>query len=213
MSKYDELMKQAEFFEKLAIYSNKGEFLKAIAQPYSDTYNFLDDNQNDKQAQLKQLLGQIKTFLDTAGITDESVISPLTNAILFNNVEINKINQGLKKVYLQMPATLAGNKHTELMSLMNRLNSLLPKAQEAGGTAQAPKTNTQPTISRNQQAALSRINTIEGIGSTLTIDGIFGPETRKALDVYKAKLAPHLSDQDALQLAELQATTLPKYKY
>lgn len=213
MSKHDELMKQAEFFEKLAVYSNKGDFLKAIAQPYADTYNFTNDNSNDKQAQIKQVLSQIKTFLDTAGVTDESVVTPLTNALLFNNVEINKINQGLKKLYLQMPATLAGDKHAELMTLMNRLNSLLPKSQEAGGTSQAPKTNTQPTISRNQQAALSRVNTIEGIGSTLKIDGVFGPETRKALDAYKAKFMPNSSDQDALKMVELETVNLPKYKY
>jgi len=34
MKKYDELLKRAEIFEKLAVYGNRNTFLKAIAQPF-----------------------------------------------------------------------------------------------------------------------------------------------------------------------------------
>ena len=44
-----------------------------------------------------------------------------------------------------------------------------------------------PYIPRDIQEMLSRIVTIDGAGLPLQNDGILGPETRKALDAFKAK--------------------------
>jgi hypothetical protein len=76
-------------------------------------------------------------------------------------------------------------------------------------------TGKYPTVRKEQQEALSRVNSYEGIGNPITVDGILGPETVNACQLFKKKFDPtnkyNLTNQKILDWAEMLADE-PKYK-
>lgn len=75
-------------------------------------------------------------------------------------------------------------------------------------------TSKYPSIPKDQQKALSRITTVEGLGTPLKIDGLLGPKTQAAIDAFKSKMkTPQLNNQEVLTWVKMLEDSNPKYKY
>lgn len=207
MSKFDTLYKKIELFEKLAIYSDRGAFLKALAQQGSDP-------------KVLELVKQMESLIRGAGITDESILAPFVNVSIFNNApDVGAIIRASSKARLQMTGLANGNEINQLIRLEQQLR--------VAGTTPDPGANeppmvftpdpvkdqikAYPPIDAKQQSALCRIVTIKGltfVDPNKMSDGKLGPETRKALNAFKkylTKKSPNkrsISDQEALNIAE-----------
>ncbi len=149
MSKADVLLKKATSFEKLALYSDRKTFLKALSQavdPAAKQFYNLDEFGNPKR----------------------EGIPPVTPE-----------DPGAHEPAMMMPA--------------DRISAF-------------------PPIDQKAQEALSRINSVEGIGIPISVDGKLGPETKAALQAFKKKFNfTYMSDLDALQAALMKAED-PKYQ-
>lgn len=100
----------------------------------------------------------------------------------------------------------------------NPIQSGVPVVSEAPTTLPEttiigrPPKPTFPMIDKKQQAALSKIVSLDGIGIPIAVDGLLGPETKSALKAFKnAYHMNGLSDAQALQHAQTLVETNPKY--
>lgn len=106
------------------------------------------------------------------------------------------------------------NKYTGQNMSFDPLQSINPMHdQEYSGNP--PTAGSKPTfapIDQKAQEALSRVNSIEGIGIPISVDGKFGPETKSALQAFKQKFnCTNMSDKDALDVVLMTAKD-PKYQ-
>ncbi len=212
MKKLDALLKKVEVFEKLAVYGDRAEFLKRIAQEAVDP-------------KVMSIIQQMDSIVRGAGITDEAITAPLGNATLFKKVDLDAIGNAVRKAMSDpnMTTITNANKVKQLMDLMSQLRIAHRTPTEAEQAMQGAPTYefkadpikdrivAYPPIDKDQQEALGRVVMIKGltfVDPKKMSDGKLGPETRKALDAFKKYLtekAPGktVSDKDALAIAEL----------
>jgi hypothetical protein len=205
MSKFDALFKKIELFEKLAVYSDRGAFLKAIAQA--------------ADPKVKELVKQMESLIRGAGVTDESVLAPFGNANLFGKVDINAINQAAGKALTQMSGLGNADKANQLIRLQQQLRiagtPADPGANEPPMVLDPDPTKdtirAYPPIDPEAQDALGEFVMIKGltfVDPKKMHDGRLGPETRKALDAFKKyvtekKPGSTISDKDALAMVKM----------
>lgn len=203
MSKFDTLYKKIELFEKLAIYSDRGAFLKALAQQGSDP-------------KVLALVKQMESLIRDAGITDESVLAPFVNVSIFNNApDVGAIIRASSKARSQMTGLANGDEINQLIRLELQLRvagtTPDPGANDPPMVFTPDQIKAYPPIDAKQQSALCRVVMIKGltfVDPKKMSDGKLGPETRKALNAFKKYLtekSPNkrsVSDQEALNIAE-----------
>jgi hypothetical protein len=199
MSKFESLLKKIEVFEKLAIHGDRKSFLKSLAQA---------PGLNPKaKAIVEQMLAIVN-----GKITDEAITAPLRN-IYFNKLDVRAIEKACQQALLD-PSLLPDEK-LKLQDLSRRLgyigatDATSPEAApavsydpEAGMSFEADKltakkpANVYAAIPKNIQSKINEIITSPMYGSRFTgmfpggiaVDGMLGPQTRKAIDAIKAKM-------------------------
>lgn len=116
---------------------------------------------------------------------------------------MKKLKDIVKKAEYFEKLALYGNREFYLKSLNNE-----------GVIEMDPMTiiGDPPAVDKEEQKALSKIVTIEGIGVPLKIDGILGPKTLAAVKAFKEKFNLPYTDRQALTWAKMMAETEDKYK-
>lgn len=206
MSKADTLLKKATFFERMALYSDRKAFLQAIAQ----------DSQAQQPDPNRQLIGQALQILQNAGV-DEATTKPLADAVLFNKVDLPAIQRAIQTATLTKMSPLSQQAQIDqLKQLSGQLKAPMTEAEQgmagpADYTAPAAHITGFRPIDKSKQDALGRIVTVEGltfVDPKKMNDGQLGPETRKALNAFKAWVRqPKMSDDQALDMAQMMAQT------
>jgi hypothetical protein len=218
MKKTDSLLKKAEFFERLAVYGDRSNFLKSLAQLKNPEKGIsypgdIADQQAGAEKQLKSLVWQATQIF--AQLNPENIPAPFNE--IAGTKDWNAAIATLARVNLtpsNYNLTGLGPELKQLNSIREKMELLVGKSPSSSSapTSEAPKAVDYPSIETNKQEALSRIITIEGLGLPLKIDGKMGPRTRAALDAFKKKIDPTLSDAGALRKALDMVKTDPKYK-
>lgn len=177
MSKNDTLLKKAEFFEKLALYSDRTAFLQAIAQSPSD---------------LKSQLNSIVNDLSALNINDPKIMNPLLDATQ-SATPVNKFTllYPLSQAAAKIPRT---PEHVaQLQRIQSLLNLLKGNSSETASTEEtfpemvmpADRIKAYPPIAPEVQNMLNEILfPYEKIPVPLKMDGQLGPDTRKAMEVF-----------------------------
>lgn len=211
------LVKKVDLFEKLAVYGDRGSFLKALAQ---------DSNTDPK---VKSIIQQIQALLRGANVTDDSITNPISNALIGNVVDVAAVASATMRAATKLSGVGQADTSSKLFNLWKELmhvstglgNSSSEPGEEVPESIKRPeeaapalqgKTHGYPTIDKEEQRALGKILTIEGMGLPLEADGAFGPKTKAALQAFKQKF--HLSsmtDAQALSWAKMLAET-DKYR-
>ncbi len=205
MSKFDPLFKKIELFEKLAVYSDRGAFLKALAQA--------------ADPKVVSIIKQMEDLMNAAGVPKETS-APLGSVTLFHNApDINAISQAASKALTQMSGLGNADKANQLIRLQQQLRIAAtpvdPGANEPPMVftpdPQKDTVRAYPPIDPEEQSALGRLVMIKGltfVDPKKMSDGKLGPETRRALDAFKKYLTEKkpgskVSDQDALAMAKM----------
>jgi hypothetical protein len=120
-------------------------------------------------------------------------------------------NKGINTDYMPGTAPPVNNLPQE-QNNVSREQELQENMNQPGVKMPMDRVIGYPTIPQDAQAALFRINTIDGLGLPGKIDGKLGPETRRAINVFKKKFnVQQLSDAEVLQFAKMKAHYDPKY--
>jgi hypothetical protein len=219
MSKADALLKRATFFERMALYSDRKSFLRALAQvPVTiDKGTFAGTFGNDARQQLESVMQDLSAFRVDPSITN--VVSTALNTL--TGVDKDGLVRALQAAAAKYPPQASGQLQN-LQSLIAKLSGPTgPTAEQqddaAGGehvTMPADHIKAFPPIDRDAQGALFRIVTIDGDGLPGKVDGLLGPETKKAINALKKRynLGNTLSDAQVLTYAKMKAANDPKYK-
>lgn len=181
MNKFDILVKKAEAFYKLAVYSDRKTFLQSLSQ----------DNT------LQTLFNQAAKLINDNGgnISDLSAMFNHDPAQLANVIEESaaKIPMSLGNPNIKLQIN---NIVTKIRSLSNPTTTDVPVANKPKQTTNAPN---YPQIDTEVQEMLSKYVSENGLGIPLNkIDGKLGPDTRAAINALKKSLNhPEMSDQEA----------------
>lgn len=202
MSKHDSLLKKAEVYERLSLYSDRKSFLKAVAQAAQDPN--------------RALIQQALAILQQAGV-DEATLQPLGNAVLFNKIDLPAIQRAIQTATMTKMSPLTQQSQiSQLKSLMSQMRS--PEGREAEQAMQgAPDVTFKndritgyPPIDRKVQEAISRFVTVNGLGIPLDIDGVLGPKTKAALALIKKRMnQPQATDAQAIAYVQQNPATKP----
>lgn len=190
MSKADTLLKKAAFYEKLALYSDRSVFLQALAQQgyIANTFG------PEITSQLNRAIADL-SFL---GI-DAKIVNALTD-IMNSHTPTNRY---LLVAYLTQAAAKFPQTPEHAAQLQN-LNDLIGKLRLVGATSEegsspavgapsttapvAPTSKVQnfPPIPKETQDQLNKILLpYEKIAIPIKVDGQLGPETQKAIEIFK----------------------------
>lgn len=207
MKNLEALIRRVEMFEKLAVYSDRSSFLKSLAADSLDS-------------KTKNTLQQMANLLQQAGVTDEDVWDPINSALSFGHVNLGSIRQAVTSAAVRMTNADISEK---LYQLAQQLISL-PPGQSPVAPAQedqvveelvvtTPKPVQYPTIDKEQQRALGKILTIEGLGLPLDADGKLGPKTKAALQALRKRFnLSSYTDAEALAFAKMLVQETEKYR-
>jgi hypothetical protein len=220
MSKADTLLKKATFYERMAIYSDRKTFLQALAQPAPVSHP--GDLEEEALNKNKQLIGRALQLMQQSNV-DSNITAPLGNAVIFNKIDIPAIKKVIENVRLTGKISPLSPAWSELNSIMSQLQNTSSLTQDPG-VGESPMVFDHPTdritgfapIDQEQQEALSRFVTVNGLGLPLRVDGKLGPDTRKALDAFKKYLTeknpekPKLSDAQALETVKFIIDNSPQ---
>jgi hypothetical protein len=217
MSKADTLLKKAAFYEKLALYSDRSAFLKALAQTGVDTTGTQQEDAKNKLGRLNRNLA----LMASASGLDPQLVTYYAQAA--NNIKDGMPLNSTLLSYLKDLVTTTqhwlsahpepGTVNKTLTDILTDAQALVPSVQTVSHVLEV--TNRQPSgtaaIDKKQQDALSKFVTVEGIGMPLKIDGVLGSETRKALDAVKKYFnKPSMSDFQVLQMTDFAVESLPE---
>lgn len=222
MSKHDSLFKKAEVYERLALFSDRKSFLKALAQnatpvaPSSLDENnpgvapFMNQAPAGLSAQQKQLLMQAQQLLQGAGVESNAI----GNAVVFGRVDMAAITKEISSALMTGKLSPLSNEYKSLQSIQQQL---APSASPAGTSSQqggSKNTGGYPPINPEDQKAVFQFAVETGNlvpdPEKQKADGALGPETRKGLEGVKnyfAKLYPQnprMTDQQAITAAKFK---------
>lgn len=193
MSKADTLLKKAEFYEKLALYSDRQAFLQAIAQQSFMTEKF--------GPQLKSQLDTVIRDMGALGVSP-ALINKLTDMSEsyspFNRV---LLVSDLVQAASQYPRTpQAAPQLQNLQSLIASLRGpeTKPDTEEPYGTGTGTKVNEAPMKPWHSKYPPidPKYQRMLGVNS----DGSLGPQTQSALNIYKASVGnPSMSNELAFE--------------
>jgi hypothetical protein len=205
MSKADTLLKRATFFERMALYSDRKAFLRALAQ----------DGQWPADKGLPPDIAQgLNSLMKDLAATKPESSAALQNQLADFYQGTNKDMGQLAQAIRNAANTIPGDHTTQVqnaLALAAKVDQLVasqqPQQQQedaAGGTMVMPAAHIKgfAPISKTDQEAVFNF-----VGRQGQIDGQLGPETRKALNEIKAYFAQknpqnkQMSDQQAIQAA------------
>jgi hypothetical protein len=216
MGKYNSLFKKIEVFEKLAVYGNRSNFLKAIAQETVDP-------------KVKAIAAQMESLLKGAGVTDESILAPFGNVTLFGHPpDMAAISAAVSKAMTDpnMSTITNANALAQLTRLQQQLRIAATPADPGAGEAPMMMPTDRITgyapIDKQKQRAVFQFVLDEGLDpdkkilptgqiDEKDIDGKLGKQTRGALEAVKNYFAQHypnnprMSDQQAMTAANTPA--------
>lgn len=209
----DALLKKAELFERLALYSDRKSFLQAVAQAAPPG---LDRN-------TRQLLQEAQQIMQNAGV-DASAIG---NLILFNKLEQwGAAVKSIRDALMLGKISPLSDEYKRLQTISTQIKS--PEQSEAAGAMARPAdveflpdSGDQirarapfPSIDKQDQQAVFNFAIQQGElvpdPAKQKADGSLGPETRKALEGVKNYFAkqnpqnPRMTDQQAIQAAKFK---------
>lgn len=229
MKNLEALVKKIETFEKLAVYGDRRTFLKSLAQDAAQE-QFDRVGPNSEPSQEISIIRQISAVLQDANVTDSSVLQPINNAMMFNKIDVGAIVDAAMRASKKMTGVADAAVSSKLFNLAQQLMRVsyrgeLSKVPHTPGgedeVVQPVSVTTIPQakkIDKEEQRALGKILTIEGIGLPLDPDGILGPKTKAAIEAFKKKFKFNpftktyvLTDEDALTYAKMLSET-DKYK-
>lgn len=199
MSKADTLLKKATSFERLALYSDRKVFLQALSQDLT------------VDSQIEALFKKAYDLINQAG-GDTSAIQ--------NAWQMKKDPAALARAITAILPSLAGLQHADIANQLTQISMQINNLSGASTPQNHSETGTVPTntalpkIDKNEQSALFDIVTTEGVGLPGKIDGILGPETKKAIEAFKKRfnLGNVLTDDQVLTYAKMMLDNDPKYK-
>lgn len=202
MKKIDDLLKQAESFEKLAIYGERKAFLSAIAQT----------------ALPSEVMAQVKTLADNLNALGESSISAqLDKAVSSHSLDLNSLTNLVHSAMVAMhklvgpenPKYLQSyNTETALKQLQSGTSSEVhPYGQEDTVTFSPPDqiVGKRPgtgmgSIDPYVQLALDKLGYSVGASGA---DGSLGPATRAAINKFKeAYRMPTATDSQVFEVVK-----------
>jgi hypothetical protein len=205
MKKIDALLKKVEFFEKLAVYGDRETFLRALAQSAP-----LNDNVKERIESL------IKDLSATKPDSTRDLQTRLMDFLSGVKSDPNELAQTVREAANAIPSSNReqASRALELAQMLQQNSTLDPAASNRPTqTLNTTVISEYPPIAKDQQEALGKIVSLEGLGNPLKVDGKFGPATKAALKAFKAKFnLERLSDGDALVYAKMLADTSSKYK-
>jgi len=230
--KNDALLKKINSFCKLAIYSDRSEFLTALAEnkinsdqlPESLKGNFIADSSmfdgvgkgSDWNGRA-DLSTEKKSLLDAA--TYSNVGLDLDHILSLYDSAISKV-KSVSSNENNTPISNLIEHRKQLKNYLESLNYNVNKAKPNSGETSSEITMSPttivgkyPEISKEHQIALDKILSVDGkiAPNSLKIDGVLGPQTRKALDLFK-NIHNDYSESDETALAGLDLLSkLPKY--
>lgn len=181
MKKYDSLLKRVEQFERLAVYSDRRTFLKAIAAQQIKLTPLMKNN-------VLAIAGGL-SWVEGA----KSIIDKLTDLANADQVDADELSNTLNLANSKLPKD--PNKvdvYTQkIWDISKYIGNAIQQAQTPSASTTTPVAPAAPAskaqvISREIQDQLNQILLpYEKIAIPIKTDGILGPETQKALDAFK----------------------------
>jgi len=219
MSKVDQLLKRAEFYEKVASQVpeansllNKATVFERLAL-YSDRKSFLQalGQQSPEDQENIQVARRALSLLQQLGIGQDKTTS-LGNAAVFGKVDVPAMRREIEHARLAGGISPLG--HQNELNQLKQLSDSFKVPGSSSGPVTIPEVTIEggmPSVNTEQQNALGKFVTVNGItfvDPKKMNDGKLGPETRKALEAFKrwynekATGKKITSDSEALQLVK-----------
>lgn len=229
------LLKKIDSFYKLAVYSDRSEFLKALAEnkivsdklPESLKGNFIADStmlegvgKGSEWRNSADLSAERKALLDAATFSGTTL--DLDNILALYDSAIAKVQSAAVDSSSAAISNL-GQHRQQLASYLGSLNfagNKIKTQPQAPGSEETVEMTMNPTtikakypsISPERQEALDKILSVEGLASPgLDPDGVLGPKTRAALDLFKKKFNDYSSSDEAAFAGIDLLSKMPKY--
>lgn len=192
MKKIDSLLKKAELYEKLAIYSDRKLFLKSLAQARALN--------NDMRSRLSSLIADLYAL---TGNRTKNLQDNLQSFYDGTKTDWLDLSQTIREAAALIPTSTNGPQHDRALELAQMVQNLTPATEAGpdlvGGSSRdyssspqsnindysKPATQTYNPIPKDVQKMLSEISTAKGWGLPLKIDGTIGPDTQRALNSFK----------------------------
>lgn len=210
----NELLDKVSFYERLALYSDRGSFLKALAQTPAQPLS------NEVRQQIDSAMKDL-SMTKPDDPKSKQLVNQLMNFYQGTNTDMGQLIQTLREA----ANTIPGNNMTQVQRVLDFASSLEQKQQQA--SAPADETVYMPEdkikglrpINKEQQSALGKFVTVNGlvfVDPMKMNDGQLGRETRKALDAFKkwynekATGKKITSDDEALQFAKYIVDNSPE---
>lgn len=171
-------------------------------QPAQQAQQAQPQAQQAQQPDRNQLVQQWKTYLENLTVTSEDKISEFVTEEVNKKVEEKKVFS-----FLQLPAQdLTPN----LQIIQEAFLSMDPKSQQnvinvMKQAEQEAEQNSSTKLNKEQIKELQRaLNNKQIVNPPLDVDGIIGPKTLQAIQIYKNKQKLPANTPDSQVLASLQ---------
>lgn len=199
--RYETLSKRISLFEKLAKHSEQSSFLKSIAQSAAGL-----------APKVKELLDSVLKNVGAVGNQVPGVerfVAPLMDALNAENPDLSSLHSAVSQVASQFSRAFgpadprAAQAHQLLSLLSNEAAAPASNAKTLPETVITGPNAGLASIPTKIQDMLSQLLSGRGQYIPLTIDGRLGPQTQKALSIFKANYnAQNLSGQDLFNAVE-----------
>jgi hypothetical protein len=206
MSSADKLLKTAIIFERLALYIDRKSFLRALS-------SVSDPLGND----IKQKLDSVISDLAAVAPHTTTLQNSLMDFISGKSSDKKQLVDNLYKAFQSLPNKNITQKQNLNDLIVNLEGKYFPFTSEEKKENIITLPNTTisafPKINPQIQSALSKILSLEGASIPITVDGILGPETRNALQLFKKKFNLTNLNTDKLLQAVLIKAKDPRYSW
>jgi len=213
MNKNKKLLQNIDIFYKLAVYSDRSAFLKALAGAVTLSENIrqrinsvIKDLSFLKPNESRNLQVKLMNFVDM-GTQDKA----------FDEASLNELYQAVVDASNTIPGnnTVQVERALELAQMIRQLQT--PQTSEPSDSVMkmpAEQIVGYKPIPKSVQSHLSELNTAKGFGLPLAlVDGKIGPDTRAAINSFKNRIGkdpkepldpmdPRASDQEVFARVE-----------
>jgi peptidoglycan hydrolase-like protein with peptidoglycan-binding domain len=186
--KYASLLKKVNGFEKLALYSNRTSFLKALASNMVSADKLTPDVRADLESVLKNV--------DALDPNSTELQNKIMDALHNDTVDLDDLIQTIHTATNQFPEG-HGPQINQALDLTIKLQKLLQDQEQTTATLPAsPGSFTQPsttkpaglpTIDKTVQDKLNTLLVPSGEIMPLKVDGLLGDRTKSAIEAFKKK--------------------------